>query len=172
MNIYAILAPMSERTVLFFCLSVYWRGAGRVCVCVCLFEEAVVWWKSSGRFVSRVLMMMIVAERVCVCVGGGQVALASFSYVQPEMYIFFQYSHLARLASKARFNYGLSNHPWLINEDGNLMRGHANCSWSWSQTSHVPNTLVLVQFLVWLVNFYRQGVQTSVLHPNATVLTS
>lgn len=91
--------------------------------------------------------MMIVAERVCVCVGGvvcqrGGAGSAHIILKCAAWNVyFFQYSNLARLASKARFNYGLSNHPWLVNEDGNLMRGHANCSWSWSQTSHVPNTL-------------------------------
>lgn len=70
MNIYAILAPMSERTVLFFCHSVYWREAGPVC----LSEEAVVRWKSSGRFVCKVRLMMIATECVSSWGGGGQLA--------------------------------------------------------------------------------------------------
>lgn len=40
-------------------------------------EEAVVYWKSSGRFVSEVLLMVIAAERESWGNGGGAVLQAS-----------------------------------------------------------------------------------------------
>lgn len=199
MNIYAIPVPTSEHTTLFLLWCVVW------CVLAWREPRVSIWFLSvglwgDGRLVGEAqvgLSLQCCCCRVCVLVGlqasclpavlplmlppktsRAQIILkyaAQNVYLQQFTIRLQKPSVVTFLASKARPNHGLSNHPWLVNElleDGNYMRGHANYSLPWSTHCTSQTHARPCPVFMYLVKFYWQDVQPSVQLPNAGVCTS